>query len=124
MFKIWVNSAWEGLGSEGSSTGGAEVFLGDGSMGRTIVPRGGSTGEHEAVELRDEDTNRFLGKGVLKAVENVNGEIAEALATWDGFDHGGLEGRMIEVDGTDNKGLLGANALLADVRAAGGRGGA
>ena len=82
-------------------------------MGRAIVPSGASTGEHEAVELRDGDTNRFLGKGVLKAVENVNGEIAEALANWDAFDQRGLDARMIELDGTENKGRLGANAMLA-----------
>ena len=82
-------------------------------MGRAIVPSGASTGEHEAVELRDDDTNRFVGKGVLKAVENVNGEIAEALANWDGFDQRGLDARMIELDGTENKGRLGANAILA-----------
>ena len=81
--------------------------------GRAIVPSGASTGEHEAVELRDDDTNRFLGKGVLKAVENVNGEIAEALANWDAFDQRGLDARMIELDGTENKGRLGANAILA-----------
>jgi enolase len=91
----------------------AEVFLADGSMGRAIVPSGASTGEHEAVELRDGDTNRFLGKGVLKAVENVNGEIADALANWDAFDQRGLDARMIELDGTENKGRLGANALLS-----------
>ena len=82
-------------------------------MGRAIVPSGASTGEHEAVELRDDDKNRFLGKGVQKAVENVNGEIAEALANWDGFDQRGLDAEMIELDGTENKGRLGANAILA-----------
>ncbi len=82
-------------------------------MGRAIVPSGASTGEHEAVELRDADPNRFAGKGVLKAVENVNGEIAEALANWDGFDQRGLDARMIELDGTENKGRLGANAILS-----------
>src|SRR5258708_11004500 len=82
-------------------------------MGRAIVPSGASTGEHEAVELRDGDNNRFLGKGVTKAVENVNGEIAEALANWDSFDQRGLDARMIELDGTNNKGRLGANAILA-----------
>jgi len=105
--------AREVLDSRGNPTVEAEVFLADGSMGRAIVPSGASTGEHEAVELRDEDTNRFLGKGVQKAVENVNGEIAEALANWDGFDQRGLDARMIEVDGTPNKGRLGANAILA-----------
>ena len=83
--------AREVLDSRGNPTVEAEVFLADGSMGRAIVPSGASTGEHEAVELRDDDTNRFLGKGVLKAVENVNGEIAEALANWDGFDQRGLD---------------------------------
>ena len=105
--------AREVLDSRGNPTVEAEVFLADGSMGRAIVPSGASTGEHEAVELRDGDTNRFLGKGVAKAVENVNGEIAEALANWDGFDQRGLDARMIELDGTENKGRLGANALLA-----------
>jgi enolase len=82
-------------------------------MGRAIVPSGASTGEHEAVELRDGDTNRFQGKGVLKAVENVNGEIAEALANWDAFDQRGLDHKMIALDGTETKGRLGANAILA-----------
>ena len=105
--------AREVLDSRGNPTVEAEVFLADGSMGRAIVPSGASTGEHEAVELRDDDTNRFTGKGVLKAIENVNGEIAEALANWDGFDQRGLDARMIELDGTENKGRLGANAILA-----------
>lgn len=105
--------AREVLDSRGNPTVEAEAFLADGSMGRAIVPSGASTGEHEAVELRDDDTNRFMGKGVLKAVENVNGEIAEALANWDGFDQRGLDARMIELDGTENKGRLGANAILA-----------
>ncbi len=105
--------AREVLDSRGNPTVEAEVFLADGSMGRAIVPSGASTGEHEAVELRDEDNNRYVGKGVLKAVENVNGEIAEALANWDGFDQRGLDARMIELDGTENKGRLGANAILA-----------
>src|SRR5215469_11122011 len=103
----------EVLDSRGNPTVEAEVFLADGSVGRAIVPSGASTGEHEAVELRDDDTKRFVGKGVLKAVENVNGEIAEALANWDGFDQRGLDARMIELDGTENKGRLGANAILA-----------
>jgi enolase len=105
--------AREVLDSRGNPTVEAEVFLADGSMGRAIVPSGASTGEHEAVELRDDDGNRFLGKGVLKAVENVNGEIADALANWDGFDQRGLDARMVELDGTENKGRLGANAILA-----------
>src|SRR5579871_4995988 len=105
--------AREVLDSRGNPTVEAEVFLADGSMGRAIVPSGASTGEHEAVELRDGDTNRYVGKGVSKAVENVNSEIAEALANWDGFDQRGLDARMIELDGTENKGRLGANAILA-----------
>ena len=113
MSNIAAIHAREVLDSRGNPTVEAEVFLADGSMGRAIVPSGASTGEHEAVELRDGDSNRFLGKGVLKAVENVNGEIAEALANWDGFDQRGLDARMIELDGTANKGRLGANALLA-----------
>ena len=113
MSNIAAIHAREVLDSRGNPTVEAEVFLADGSMGRAIVPSGASTGEHEAVELRDGDTNRFVGKGVLKAVENVNGEIAEALANWDAFDQRGLDARMIELDGTENKGRLGANALLA-----------
>ncbi len=113
MSNIAAIHAREVLDSRGNPTVEAEVFLADGSMGRAIVPSGASTGEHEAVELRDENTNRFLGKGVLKAVENVNGEIAEGLANWDAFDQRGLDARMIELDGTENKGRLGANALLS-----------
>src|ERR1700740_2165222 len=113
MSNIAAIHAREVLDSRGNPTVEAEVFLADGSMGRAIVPSGASTGEHEAVELRDDDTNRFNGKGVLKAVENVNGEIAEALANWDGFDQRGLDAKMIELDGTENKGRLGANAILA-----------
>ncbi len=113
MSNIAAIHAREVLDSRGNPTVEAEVFLADGSMGRAIVPSGASTGEHEAVELRDGDTNRFQGKGVLKAVENVNGEIAEALANFDAFDQRGLDARMIELDGTENKGRLGANALLS-----------
>src|SRR5215471_15302837 len=113
MSTIVKVSGIEILDSRGNPTVEAEVFLADGSVGRAIVPSGASTGEHEAVELRDDDTKRYVGKGVLKAVENVNGEIAEALANWDGFDQRGLDARMIELDGTENKGRLGANAILA-----------
>jgi len=113
MSNIAAIHAREVLDSRGNPTVEAEVFLADGSMGRAIVPSGASTGEHEAVELRDDDTNRFMGKGVSKAVENVNGEIAEALANWDAFDQRGLDAKMIEVDGTENKGRLGANAILS-----------
>jgi len=105
--------AREVLDSRGNPTVEAEVILGDGSHGRAIVPSGASTGEHEAVELRDGDKKRFLGKGVLKAVANVNGEIAEALADFDAADQRALDQKMIELDGTENKGRLGANAILA-----------
>ena len=105
--------AREVLDSRGNPTVEAEVQLASGNLGRAIVPSGASTGEHEAVELRDGDNTRFQGKGVLKAVENVNGEIAEALANWDAADQRSLDQKMIELDGTENKGRLGANAILA-----------
>jgi enolase len=101
------------IDSRGNPTVEAEVALADGSRGRAIVPSGASTGEHEAVELRDGDKQRYQGKGVLKAVEHVNGEIADALANWDAADQRGLDQKMIELDGTENKSRLGANAILA-----------
>jgi enolase len=101
------------LDSRGNPTVEAEVRLADGSYGRAIVPSGASTGEHEAVELRDGDAKRYLGKGVLKAVENVNGEIADAIAGMDASDQRALDHRLIDLDGTPNKGRLGANAILA-----------
>ena len=101
------------LDSRGNPTVEAEVWLQDGSIGRAIVPSGASTGEHEAVELRDGDQQNYLGKGVLKAVENVNGEIADALANFDAADQRTLDQKMIELDGTENKGRLGANAILS-----------
>ena len=101
------------LDSRGNPTVEAEVFLEGGANARAIVPSGASTGEHEAVELRDGDEKVYKGKGVLKAVENLNGEIAEAVAGLDAADQRGLDAKMIEVDGTDNKGRLGANAILA-----------
>jgi len=105
--------AREVLDSRGNPTVEAQVTLADGTTGRAIVPSGASTGEHEAVELRDGDSNRFLGKGVLKAVENVNGEIADALGNMDAADQRALDQKMIELDGTNNKGRLGANAILS-----------
>src|SRR6202161_3136333 len=113
MSYIAAIHAREVLDSRGNPTVEAEVFLADGTMGRAIVPSGASTGEHEAVELRDGDQARFLGKGVLKAVENVNGEIAAVLANWDASDQRGLDQKMIELDGTETKERLGANAILA-----------
>src|SRR6202046_5572749 len=105
--------AREVLDSRGNPTVEAEVILLDGSSGRAIVPSGASTGEHEAVELRDDDQNLYLGKGVLKAVENVNGEIADALANWDAADQRGRDAKIIELDGTKNKGRMGAIEILA-----------
>ncbi|MEY2413636.1 MAG: enolase [Acidobacteriaceae bacterium] len=105
--------AREVLDSRGNPTVEAELTLADGTRGRAIVPSGASTGEHEAVELRDGDKKRFVGKGVSKAVGNVNGEIAEALADFDAADQRGLDRRMLELDGTKNKSRLGANAILA-----------
>src|SRR5438046_640246 len=105
--------AREILDSRGNPTVEAEVTLAGGAKGRAAVPSGASTGEHEAVELRDGDQQRFLGKGVLRAVENVNGEIADALANLDAADQRALDQKMIELDGTGNKGRLGANAILS-----------
>ena len=113
MTNISEIRAREVLDSRGNPTVEAEILLADGTSGRAIVPSGASTGEHEAVELRDDDENRYLGKGVLKAVENVNGEIADALANYDAADQRALDAKMIELDGTENKGRLGANAILA-----------
>ncbi len=101
------------LDSRGNPTVEAEVWLDDGSIGRAIVPSGASTGEREAIELRDGDKNVYVGKGVLKAVENVNGEIADALGNFDAADQRTLDQKMIELDGTENKGRLGANAILS-----------
>ncbi|WP_203322201.1 phosphopyruvate hydratase [Pseudoxanthomonas beigongshangi] len=104
--------AREILDSRGNPTLEAEVTLADGSFGRAMVPSGASTGTKEAVELRDGDKTRYLGKGVRKAVENVNGPIANALHGFDSADQEGLDRRLIDLDGTENKGRLGANALL------------
>src|SRR6202142_2398127 len=101
------------LDSRGNPTVEAEVFLDGGASARAIVPSGASTGEHEAVELRDGDKSVYLGKGVLQAVGNVNGEIAEALSNADASDQRNIDAKMIELDGTENKGRLGANAILA-----------
>ena len=100
------------LDSRGNPTVEAEVTLTDGSFGRAAVPSGASTGAHEAWELRDGDKKVFLGKGVLKAVENINQKIAEELLGWDALDQGALDQRMIELDGSANKKNLGANAIL------------
>lgn len=102
----------EVLDSRGNPTVEVEVVLADESVGRAIVPSGASTGEHEAIELRDGDKNRYGGKGVLKAVENVNGGIADELLGWDATDQKGIDQMLIALDGTPNKGRLGANAIL------------
>jgi enolase len=104
--------AREILDSRGNPTLEAEVTLADGSFGRAMVPSGASTGTKEAVELRDGDKTRYLGKGVSKAVENINTSIAQTLAGFDAADQAGLDKRLIDLDGTENKGRLGANALL------------
>jgi len=101
------------LDSRGNPTVEADVVLEGGALGRAAVPSGASTGEHEALELRDGDKSRFLGKGVLKAVGNVNGELAKAVTGLDAADQQALDRRMIELDGTPTKSRLGANALLA-----------
>jgi enolase len=105
--------AREVLDSRGNPTVEAEVFLADGTVASAIVPSGASTGEHEAVELRDGDKSRFLGKGVLKAVNNVNTDIAEALTDMDASAQREIDAEMIKLDGTPNKSRLGANAILA-----------
>ena len=100
------------LDSRGNPTVEVDVTLEDGSMGRAAVPSGASTGAHEAVELRDCDKSRWGGKGVGKAVEAVNGAIAEAVVGLDAEDQAGIDGQLIALDGTENKGRLGANAIL------------
>ena len=101
------------LDSRGNPTVEVDVITDEGAVGRAAVPSGASTGIHEAVELRDDDKKKYLGKGVLKAVKNVNTVIAPALLGYDVADQTGIDEIMIEMDGTDNKAKLGANALLA-----------
>lgn len=105
--------AREVLDSRGNPTVEVEVYLESGAFGRAIVPSGASTGAYEAVELRDGDKGRYLGKGVLKAVDNVNEIIAPEIIGLDALDQVGIDSKMIELDGTPNKGKLGANAILA-----------
>src|SRR6188768_2199564 len=101
------------IDSRGNPTVEADVFLESGAMGRAAVPSGASTGTREAVELRDGDKSRYLGKGVTKAVANVNGELRKALLGRDPSKQADLDRAMIELDGTESKSRLGANALLA-----------
>ena len=105
-------SALEILDSRGNPTIEVEVVLMDGAWGRAAVPSGASTGEHEALEMRDGDKKRYLGKGVLKAVANVNGVISDALFGWDASDQKGIDSELLTLDGTQNKSKLGANAIL------------
>src|SRR3974377_2428880 len=95
------------LDSRGNPTVEADVYLASGSMGRAAVPSGASTGEHEAVELRDGDKGRYLGKGTQKAVKNINTEIAKALKGKDATSQAEIDETMIKLDGTENKGKLG-----------------
>jgi enolase len=104
--------AREILDSRGNPTVEVDVLLDDGSFGRAAVPSGASTGAHEAVELRDGDKSRYLGKGVTKAVDAVNDEISEVLLGLDAEDQRDIDLAMIELDGTENKGRIGANAIL------------
>ncbi len=104
--------AREVLDSRGNPTVEVEVYIESGFMGRAIVPSGASTGEHEAVELRDQDKSRYLGKGVLKAVKNVNDILAEEVIGMDVTDQLGIDRLLIEIDGTENKSKIGANAIL------------
>ena len=113
MSTILDVTAREILDSRGNPTVEADVTLANGVMGRAAVPSGASTGEHEAVELRDGDKERYLGKGVRQAVQNIEEKIAPALADMDATDQIGIDHAMIELDGTANKSALGANAILA-----------
>ena len=113
MTKIVDIRGREIIDSRGNPTVEADVTLASGIVGRAAVPSGASTGSREAVELRDGDKGRYLGKGVLKAVANINGELKKAALGRDAMDQSGLDKLMIDLDSTDNKGRLGANALLA-----------
>ena len=105
--------AREILDSRGLPTVEADVLLESGVMGRAAVPSGASTGEHEAIELRDDDPKRYLGKGVLRAVEHVNTEICEAIISLDACEQSFIDRTLIDLDDTENKSRLGANAILA-----------
>src|SRR5919197_860572 len=110
MTEIVEIRAREILDSRGNPTVEADVRLASGALGRAAVPSGASTGEHEALELRDGDPKRYLGKGVLRAVTNVNISIANALIGQDAMQQATIDARLIELDGTENKRKLGANA--------------
>ena len=113
MTEIVDIKAREIVDSRGNPTVEADVILTDGTLGRAAVPSGASTGEREAIELRDGDKSRYLGKGVTQAVANINGEIREALLGMNANHQEEVDQKMIDLDGTENKSRLGANALLA-----------
>src|SRR4051812_42996592 len=113
MSTILDITAREILDSRGNPTVEADVILTTGVIGRAAVPSGASTGEHEAIELRDNDKARYGGKGVRTAVQNIEEKIAPALNDFDVTDQIGIDHTMLELDGTENKGSLGANAILA-----------
>src|SRR5450432_2417974 len=108
---VWLH-AREVLDSRGNPTVEAEVGLDNGVLGRAIVPSGASTGEHEALELRDGDPQRYFGKGVLKAIANVETVLAPAIVGMDALDQSGIDQVLLAADGTPSKSKLGANALL------------
>ena len=112
MSNISTLRGYQVIDSRGNPTVGVRVELESGITGTAMVPSGASTGVHEAVELRDKDQNRFLGKGVTRAVSHINGEIARTVKGFDVKDQAGLDQALIALDGTSNKGRLGANALL------------
>ncbi|EAT16186.1 phosphopyruvate hydratase [Desulfuromonas acetoxidans] len=112
MGEIMDIYAREILDSRGNPTIEVDVLLESGVLGRSAVPSGASTGEREALELRDGDTSRYLGKGVQKAVDNVNEKICDALIGWEVTDQAGIDAKLLELDGTETKSNLGANALL------------
>src|SRR5438093_7051748 len=111
--KITNVHARQVIDSRGNPTVEADVVLDGGALGRAAVPSGASTGEHEALELRDGDKSKYHGKGVLKAVANANNEIAKSIAGLDAADQRALDHKMISLDGTATKSRLGANAILA-----------
>ena len=112
MAKIEKTAAREILDSRGNPTVEVDIILDDGTLGRAAVPSGASTGRHEACELRDEDSKRYLGKGVTKAISNVTEKIGPKIKGMDPSEQENIDKLMIDLDGTDNKSNLGANAIL------------
>src|SRR5512144_1416133 len=110
IIDVWAR---EVLDSRGNPTVEADVILESGAMGRAAVPSGASTGEHEAIELRDGDKKRYLGKGTTKAVQNITGKILPKVRGMDALDQVALDQAMLAIDGTETKSKLGANAILA-----------